>query len=196
MANEKKVVKFGLKNLHYAMIDEDTGEYGTPVRVPGAVNINVTAEGDSNTFNADDGAFFVSNANNGYTGSIEIASMPDQMKIDLLGCVKDGNGMILEPTDAIAKSAALMFEVSSNLEPQRFLFYSVTLSRPAIEANTTSDSIEPDTTTLDFTAVAKEFEYGAESRPFVKGHATKGTATDDAYNNFYTKVQLPTAVAV
>lgn len=190
-----KVVRFGLSNVYYATLDETSGEYATPVRILGAVQMTTNAEGDSNTFNADNGPFYVTSANSGYTGQLQIASADDQLLIDLLGYEKDKNGMIVEPTDAIAKPFALLFEISSNVKPQRFVFYNVTLSRPSTEANTMSDTVEPDTLTLDFTAIAKEFEYGTEQRPFVKGHLTKDTDTATAYGKFFEKVLPPTAVA-
>ena len=58
-----------------------------------------------------------------------------------------------------------------------------------------SDTVEPDTLTLDFTAIAKEFLYGTEQRPFVKGHLTKDTDTATAYGKFFEKVMPPTAIA-
>ena len=194
MADTNKVVRFGLSNVHYAPLDEETGEYSTPKRILGAVQMTTTAEGDSSTFNADNGPFYVTSANSGYTGQLQIAAADDQLLIDLLGYEKDKNGMVVEPSDAIVKPFALMFEISSNVKPQRFVFYSVTLSRPSTEANTMSDTVEPDTLTLDFTAIAKEFEYGSESRPFVKGHLTKDADTATAYAKFFEAVLPPTAI--
>lgn len=197
MADTAKVVRFGLTNLHYAPLDEETDKYSTPVRVRGAVNMTTTAEGSSSTFNADNGAYYVTNANNGYSGSIEIAATDDQMLIDLFGFEKDANGMIVEFSDAVAKPCALLFEVSSNLKPQRFVLYNVTFSRPSQNANTTGgDSTDPDTITLEFTAVSKDFEYGAETRPSVKGHLTKTTDTATDYGNFFNAVMEPSKLSV
>ena len=190
-----KVVRFGLTNVHYALLNENEGTYGTPVRIPGGVKMTTTAEGDSSTFNADNGPFYVTSANSGYTGQLEIASADDQLLVDLLGYEVDKNGMVVEFSDAIAKPFALMFEVSSNVKPQRFVFYSVTLSRPSTEANTMSDSVEPDTLTLDFTAIAQEFSYGTEKRPSVKGHITKTTETATAYGKFFDAVMPPEALS-
>lgn len=51
--NKANKVKFGLKNVHYAMLTEaDGGEvtYGTPVAILGAVNLSMDAQGDTSTF--------------------------------------------------------------------------------------------------------------------------------------------------
>lgn len=58
--NKANKVKFGLKNVHYAMLTEaDGGEvtYGTPVAILGAVNLSMDAQGDTSTFYADDMAY-------------------------------------------------------------------------------------------------------------------------------------------
>ena len=57
MASTANKVKFGLKNVHYAVVTTNsTGKesYGTPVAWPGAVNLSLDAEGDTNSFDADD----------------------------------------------------------------------------------------------------------------------------------------------
>jgi len=54
-------VKFGLKNAHYAVVSNNNGviTYGTPVRIPGAVNLVLNPKGDKTEFYADDMAYFV-----------------------------------------------------------------------------------------------------------------------------------------
>ena len=59
MADNK--ILYGLKNCYYAKKTGST--YGTPVALPGAVSIDLTASGDSSTFYADDIAYAVFNAN-------------------------------------------------------------------------------------------------------------------------------------
>ena len=58
MANK---VRFGLKNVYYAILTESDNaapSYGTPKRLLGAVSLDLTQEGGSNSFYADNIEFF------------------------------------------------------------------------------------------------------------------------------------------
>jgi phi13 family phage major tail protein len=73
-------VKYGLKNVHYAVITESSGavSYGTPVHIPGAVNLTLSPVGEKVRFAADDREdYFAENINNGYDGNLEMALIPD-----------------------------------------------------------------------------------------------------------------------
>lgn len=186
-------VVFGIKNVHYAVWDEETGEYGTPVHVPGAVSLSITREGNNDTFYADNRPFasFITNA--GYTGELEMAYGPAQMLIDLVGYKRASNGVVYEAADAVSKSFALLYEVDSNESAERFAFYNVTVSRPEGESNTTTDSTEPDTQTFEFTAIPREMTVGSETANVVKGWVVNEGDTAQAWADWYKSVQTPAA---
>ena len=80
MANK---IKYGIRSVYYAVATEGTGgalTYATPVALPGAVNLTLSQEGEQNTFYADDVAYFTSNSNNGYSGTLEVALIPDSFR--------------------------------------------------------------------------------------------------------------------
>ena len=72
-------VKYNLKNVHVAKYTGKTNgtfQYETPVAIPGAVSLNLSAEGENNPFYADGIVYYRSTANNGYNGDLEMALIP------------------------------------------------------------------------------------------------------------------------
>lgn len=196
----ENLVRFGLKNVYYSVYtpgDDSAGTYATPVALPGAVQMTTTPEGDSSTFYADDRAYYVTETNNGYSGSFEVAAVNETFLKDVLGYKNDAtSGLTYETTDVQPTSVALLFEIDGNVEKQRFALYNVTFSRMETENNTKADSTDPDTVTLNFTAIGRSFTVGSADENVVKAVCTNSGATHDAYDNFFKKVVVPgTAVS-
>ena len=88
MSTTSNKVKFGLKNCHYAKatLNPTTNAvtFATPVAIPGAVNLSLDPEGDTEPFYADDMVYYTTTANNGYSGDLEIALLPDSFRKDIL----------------------------------------------------------------------------------------------------------------
>ena len=76
-------VKYNLKNVHAAKLTETdsdgttTFSYAEPKAIPGAVSISLDAEGETSPFYADGIVYFRSVTNNGYSGDLEIALIPE-----------------------------------------------------------------------------------------------------------------------
>lgn len=174
-------IKFGLKNVHYAVITDTAGviTFGTPTRIPGAVSLSLTPKGDKTEFPADDMMYFVATANQGYEGSLEIALIPDTFRTEVLGEKADKNGVLFEDSNAIPKNIALMYEFSGDINATRHVNFNVSVARPAIESTTKGTSIEPNTDTIDVTASP------ASDTGYVKAKAKVG---DVGYDTFYTSV--------
>lgn len=147
-------VKFGLRNAHYAVITETDGAitYETPKKMPGSVALVLNASGDSVTFHADDTTYYEDYTNNGYDGTLELAIVPDEFKVDVLGFTEDANGAIIENADAKAKKFALLYEFDGDVKKVRHVDFYVTASRPSIEGSTKTQTKEPKTETLNITA--------------------------------------------
>ena len=89
MANK---IKYGIKNVYYAVATlaaNNSATYDTPVALPGAVSLTLDPEGDNNIFYADNIAYYTTYANNGYSGSLELALIPDAFRKDVLGEIED-----------------------------------------------------------------------------------------------------------
>ena len=99
MAAQSNKVKYGLANVHIWKILTDTPEgatYDEVIRIPGAVDLSISAEGDEGVFYADNMKYFSMFANGGYSGDLEIALIPDEFSIKILGQKEDKNGAIYE----------------------------------------------------------------------------------------------------
>lgn len=180
-------VKYNLKNVHAAKLtkgDDGNFTYDTPQAIPGAVSISLEAEGDSSPFYADGIVYFRSTANNGYSGDLEIALIPEWFRTEILQEVKDNNGVLVEHSD-VTESVyfALLFEFDGDIKAIRHVLYNCTASRPSIESETKEETIEPSTETLSLTADPRE-------DGLVKSRTGDDT-TDSVYRNWYQAVYVP-----
>lgn len=186
MAEDK--IKYGLSQVHYAVLtDETKNTYDTPKPIKGGVNLSLNAEGDTSTFYADNEAYFVTRLNNGFSGDLEVAKIPEDFFIDVLGYEKDSDtGMILEVANAIPKTIALMFQFEQDINSKRVIFFKVSVGRPGEKHKTKGQSLDPETDTIPITVTpitVKEKTY------------TKGVISvkDPGYENFFKQVTLPSA---
>ena len=187
----KNKVKYNLKNVHAAILtkgDDGTYTYAKPVAIPGAVSLSLDAEGESNPFYADGVVYFRSTSNNGYSGDLEMALIPEWFRTDILQEEKDSNGVLIERSD-ITESVyfALLFEFDGDQKAIRHVMYNCTASRPTIESQTKESSIEPGTETLSIAADPRE-------DGLVKSRTGDDTSTA-TYNNGYKNVYVPSATA-
>lgn len=177
-------VKFGLSNVVYAPITDTTGTYtyGTPVAIPGAVNLSLSAEGETNDFYADNLKYFSSTANQGYSGDLEIAMIPDSFRTDILNETIDANGALIESADAKTIGFALGFQIDGDKKNRRFWLYNCQTSRAAQNGATTESSIAPQTDTLTITAMPRLTDKK------VKAMMELSDTNTSAYNSFFTSV--------
>ncbi len=183
-------VKYNLKNVHAAKLTETvvggetTYTYADPKAIPGAVSISLDAEGDSSPFYADGIVYFRSVANNGYSGDLEIALIPEWFRTEILQEELDSNGVLIEKADhPESVKFALLFEFDGDVNAIRHVMYNCTASRPSIESETKEETIEPGTETLSLTADPRE-------DGLVKSRTGDSTSAD-TYNNWYKNVYIP-----
>ena len=194
MANK---INYGIKNVHYATYGTDS--WNTPVAVPGAVRLGITVTGTPTKFYADDSAYVVFEVGSGYEGDLELALIPDSFATAVLGYEVDSVGGIIETDKTIAKPFCLLFEVEGDERNRRYAFYNVTATRPALNANTTTDSTDPDTQTLNITCTGREMTSGtggsAITKNVVKIAIERDNSSATAYDAWFTTVYQPTFVA-
>lgn len=187
-------VKFGLKNVHYALAtiaDDGTATYGDPVRIPGAVSLSMEASGENTPFYADDSVYFTAPGAMGYSGDLTIALIPDSFRKDCLG--EDGSveGVLIETSDTTPKPFALLFEFTTDEKAQKHVLYNCTAKRPAIASQTKGESTEVQTEALTLTA--SSIFNAALDKSIVKAKADESAS---AYSNWYTAVFQPESESV
>ncbi len=181
MPNKTNKVKFNIKNVHYAL-KEESG-YGSPVSVPGAVSVSFEAKGELAPFHADGIVYYVSSSNGGYEGDLEMALIPYQFRIDVLGEEKDDNNVMVENTNAQSRAFAIGFDIDGDVRSTRFWFLNCTATRPSTESSTTEDKKEPTTDKISLTCA-----------PNPDGNVRAKTTEDtpqEVYAKWYDTVYLP-----
>ena len=185
-------VKYNLKNVYYAKLTETvtsgvtTHTYADPVRIPGAVSMSLDSEGSNDPFYADGAVYYRSITNNGYSGDLEVALIPESFRTDILSESLDGAKVLIEKSDtAETNKFALLFEFDGDAKAIRHALYCCTASRPSIESETKEDTISPGTETLSITADPR-------SDGLVKARTSDET-TAAAYDAWYESVHEPVA---
>ena len=187
MPNTPNKVKYGLKNVHYAILtvaEDGTASYATPVAIPGAVNLTMDAQGETNTFYADNMAYFVVAGNDGYSGTLEVALVPDSFRQDVLNETLDQTSQVLtENVDDKTNSFALLFEFDGDQKAIRHVLYNCTCGRPSVTGSTTTNTKTPTTETMNLTGA-----------PLANGNVKAKTTADTPaaqYNSWYSSVWQP-----
>ena len=140
-------VKYNLKNVHAAKLTETdsdgttTFSYAEPKAIPGAVSISLDAEGETSPFYADGIVYFRSVTNNGYSGDLEIALIPEWFRTEILQEKLDAKGVLVE-NSGVGESVkfALLFEFDGDVNAIRHVLYNCSASRPSIESETKEDT--------------------------------------------------------
>ena len=192
MADRK--YRYGLANTHYAIWNPETSTYGELKELPGAVSLSLSTEGgDSSDFYADNGIWATfAGTNGGYSGDLELASITDQARVDLLGeIVDDETGVQFETTNAEPPEFALVTEMITSNDVMAFAFYSCKASRSEINANTKGESPDVDTESLPLRIGSREFVYDGVRKSFVQGHIEKSSTNAEKYAAFFESLVIP-----
>ena len=188
MANK---IKYGIKNVYYAVATLDNNNaatYSTPVALPGAVSLTLDQEGENEIFYADNIAYYTTYANNGYSGSLELAIVPDSFRTDVLGEVADNKTVFIEKQNAQSVHFALLFQFEGDAKAVKHVVYNCVASRPSVSGNTKEATVSPETETINITATS--IYCAALTADIVKAHT--GDDTDSTtYSGWNSTVYVP-----
>lgn len=161
MATENKV-RFGLTNVHYAVLTEtldETGNttyrYGTPKRIRGAVSLSLNSKSENSDFYADNIDYYAQYQNNGYDGTLEVAEIPESMWTEVFGMTKDASGVYVESVEDVQKDVALLYQISGDTTERGYLLYKVSLGKPDVGGKTIEGKRDPQTYSMSLTATAR-----------------------------------------
>lgn len=191
MANK---IKYGLKNVYYAVAtigSNGSATYTTPVALPGAVTLSMEPQGDNTPFYADNIAYYVSLANSGYEGDLEVAIFPDAFRTAIFNEVTDTKGVLLEDANAQPVHFALLFQFEGDVKATKHVLYNCVATRNTVGSTTKTDTVEPQTETATITATS--IYVAALNKDIVK--ASTGDSTDSTtYNGWTSAVYVPASV--
>ena len=182
-------VKYGLEQVHVAFFSDgstpENPSWDDPIAIKGAVSFSTSPEGEESEFYADNTKYFTHTTNNGYTGELEVANIPDNILAEMLGMTIDSNGMLVESADDEPKEFALMGQVQGDQKNRRFVYYRCKASRPGQESSTTEASVTPNTDTVSLTILP------LESNKIIKGVIELSDSNQPVYDAFFNQVTLP-----
>lgn len=151
-------VKFGLSNVHIAPIKSISNTaitYDTPFALPGAVDLTLDPEGEAAEFFGDNTKYFSEYANQGYSGSLEIALINDAFRTKIMGETTDSNGAMIESADDTFTDFALGFQINGDKSNRKYWFYNISAQRPSTSSATMEKSKKPTTDKFNITATAR-----------------------------------------
>ncbi|MEG0376349.1 MAG: phage tail protein [Raoultibacter sp.] len=183
----KNKVKYGLSNCHIAPIDPATGEYQASIKLPGIIKFTASPEGNSTVLYADDTAYYVAQSNNGYTGELEAADIPDDVLAIILGNKTDANGIVYESADDQGKNFALLFEINGDAQKRRVAYYNCSAARPETENETNSEDIKFANDKIKLTMIPTV----ANDKKIIRGVKAQNGVDDAVFKNWFTKVTRP-----
>lgn len=158
MANTDNKVHYDLTNVHVASLTIDleggTVSFGTPKRLLGAISMDLSAQGEQVKLRADAIDYYVSNSNNGYSGDLNIAMVPDWFRQEYLGdTLSEKDKVLVESAQAEPKPFALLYEFLGDASHRRHCLYNTTAARPNIKGENKDNQKEPDTESLSLTSL-------------------------------------------
>ncbi len=181
MDNTENKVHYDLTNVYVAPLtfDLETGEvtFGVPKRLIGAISMDLSAQGEQIKLRADAMDYYVVNGNNGYSGDLNMAMVPDWFREEYLGdTLSQQDKVLVENAQAETKPFAMLYEFLGDKSSRRHCLYNVTASRPNIKGENKENQKEADTESMTMTALPLPNGY-------VKASTTKDTP-QSVYDNW------------
>lgn len=179
-------IKFGISKCYYA--PKGVSGYGSPVALPGAVSFTFDPQGELFKFYADNIEYYRVANNNGYSGDLELALVPDHFRTAVLGETIDSTDkVIIEEVLNSSTEFALGFQIEGDQDNPRFWFYNCVATRPSTGGKTKEGTVDVETEKIHITSSPTQ-------DGFVRVRTTKDTPTS-TYNGWFNEVWEPSSAA-
>ncbi len=150
MANK---VRFGLSKCYYSIYNESTGVWAAPVAMPYAQSLSIDRNKTSENVYADNQLIHHIDTLNSISMSLQMSVIEDSVKQAILGHKADSvNSNNVEITNATKVYFALLFQVEGDSENRRKIFFKCTASLGSENYQSTGESTNPVSETLEITA--------------------------------------------
>lgn len=158
MSTTDNKVHYDLVDVHVASLtlDLETGtvSFGTPKALLGSISMDLSAQGEQVKLRADGMDYYVTNSNNGYSGNLNLAMVPDWFRQEYLGdTLSEKDKVLVENSQVEPKPFALLYGFKGDAKNRRHVMYNCTANRPNIKGENKDNQKQPDTETLPLTSV-------------------------------------------
>jgi phi13 family phage major tail protein len=186
--------KTGLSNLHYAVLDENTGVYGTPKKLAEAISASISREADTVYAYGDNTIIASARGAEVCSIGLETAKIPSDVIVELLGATKDENGVVRFSQNDVPRKVALMFEAQlDGGEVAKFVFYEGTFAVEGDEFSTKTDSVEFTGDSITGTFIESSSDAINPSRVYAMVRSDDTGVTPATLDGWYTAVYGATA---
>jgi phi13 family phage major tail protein len=193
----------GLRDLYYALVTQDDADAyaaGTPAYFAPAINANASPASNQQTQYADDGPYEVMTAEGSTAIELEVTGIPVEILALFLGKTYDAATGRMFDNGGTPPDVALSFRsVKSNGSYRYFQYLKGKFSAPGEEQATKTDTPDPKTSTITYTAVKTIYQFDLIGDASLLDGVKRVTGDEDATNfngaTWFAAVQVPSAGA-
>lgn len=187
----------GNKNAGYASITESGGTYsfGAVNLLPGLVNASIEVDQESTNIYADDTVYCVIKGAKVRSATLTFRYIPSAYA-EYLGFSAQDNGMLTD-TGSFANHCIFFeteeFNCDTGESTQTLHYlYNVQASEPTKESSTDEDEVEAAEIEVEYSAMDSQFVVDGDGNAVQYGYITRTETNKTLYDQFKTKVLLPT----
>lgn len=183
-------ITYGISNVYYAVktVNAESGAvtYGTPKPLKGAYELSLPPVGETVKVYGDNITYAKILTNQGYDGNLGLYQLSEDFETDVLGMVKNADGVMVESGNAVATEFALLGEFNTDTaQTKRFVLWNCSAGRPDFASSTKEDSITVNQLSVPITATPLE---GTE---IIRGSIV-GDSTVAKWAAWFSAVYMPT----